>query len=111
VLEDIELSEDENSIYVKRVSSEEPRDTIITKNKGTVTITSCKKMELGFFSGKCLGFDIALPSISLNITRDEYEFKWLIDNISKEFPYCSIPILIKSHIKVFITSPCIQKNI
>ena len=82
------------------MTTEEPRDTIITKNKGAINIINCKKVELGFFAGKCLGFDIQLPAINLNVTRDEYDFKWLIDNISKEYPYASIPCLIKSHLKV-----------
>lgn len=109
-MDDIELSDDENSIYVKRITTEEPRETTITKNKGKILITNCKKMDLGFFSGKCLGFDITSPSISLNVTKNENEFKWLIDTISKEYPYASIPILSKSHLRVFLTSHYIHKT-
>ena len=54
----------------------------------------------GFFAGKYMGFDIVVEGINLNVTREEYNFKWLRDILKKEFPYASIPFLLKSNLKV-----------
>lgn len=99
-MEEIEISDNEDSIYVKRFTCKKPKPTIITKNDCEVKIIKCKVIEGGFFTGRYLGFDIVVEGINLNVTREEYDFKWLKDTLKKEFPYASIPFLLKSHIKV-----------
>jgi hypothetical protein len=99
-LEDIEISDNEDSIYVKRFVSKKPKPTIITKNNCQTKIIKCKVIEGGFFTGKYMGFDIVVEGINLNVTREEYDFKWLRDSLKKEFPYACVPFLLKSHLKV-----------
>lgn len=57
-------------------------------------------VDLGFFSGKCLGFEINVDSLQLTVKREESDFKWLQESLKKEYPYCSVPFLLKSHHKV-----------
>ena len=99
-LEDIELSNHENSLYVNRLKTNQLHQTVISKNKCTLTIKKCKVIDNGFFSGKCLGFDIFVSNIDLDILREDPDFKWLIQALKKEFPFASIPFLLKSHLKV-----------
>jgi hypothetical protein len=47
-----------------------------------------------------MGFDIVVEGINLNVTREEYDFKWLKDTLKKEFPYACVPFLLKSNMKV-----------
>lgn len=47
-----------------------------------------------------MGFDIIVEEINLNVTREEYDFKWLREILKKEFPYACIPFLLKSHLRV-----------
>ena len=99
-LEEIEISDNEDSIYVKRFKTKPPKPTIITKNNCQAKIQKCKVIEGGFFTGKYMGFDIMVEGINLSVTREEYDFKWLRDSLKKEFPYACIPFLLKSHLRV-----------
>lgn len=87
-------------MYVKRFECKKPRATIITKNNCSAKILKCKVIEGGFFTGKYLGFDIIVENINLKVTREVYDFKWLKDTLKQEFPYASVPFLLKSDIKV-----------
>ena len=49
-----------------------------------------------------MGFDIVVEGINLNVTREEYNFKWLRDVLKKEFPYACVPFLLKSNLKVLL---------
>ena len=70
------------------------------KNKCRAKIVKCYMVELGFFSGKCLGFEINVDKLQLTVKREESDFKWLLESLKKEYPYASIPFLLKSHIRV-----------
>ena len=100
-LESIELDENENTIYVKRVPGTVRPKTSICRSEIFVQITNQEVLDSGIFYGKSIFFHLEVHPLAVKIRRTETEFKWLSETLTKEFPSVPIPPLVKIIDKTF----------
>ena len=99
-LEELEINDDEKSVYAQRAKVNLKRETALASQPATVQIEEVDLKEGGFFSGKTPSFTIDVKPFG-RVRRLDVEFKWLSDTLETELMFIPIPPLpvipLKSH--------------
>lgn len=100
-MENIELEDKEDYIYVKRVKTNLKKETIFSNKSPYVLLESIQVIEGGIFSSKTVSFTIAVCSEGLKVVRLKSDFKWLVQMLNIEFPFVPLPPLIQLQDKTY----------
>ena len=100
-LEELELSNTEETIYAHRLKTAKKKKTVLTDIQPYILIDGLEVKDGGFLSGKYLYFTISVPELEIKIRRSDSEFKWLYEYMIKEFPFTPLPPMITAHDKNF----------
>lgn len=99
-LEELEINDDEKSVYAKRVKVNLKKETVLSSQPASAEIEEVDLKEGGFFSGKTPSFTIDVKPFG-KVRRLDVEFKWLSDTLETELMFIPIPPLpvipLKSH--------------
>ena len=94
-LEDIELNDDEKTVYLKRITTPLKKKTMLTDKEVYIVISNIDIVDGGIFYGKSLCFHMDIPVLDIKVRRTETEFRWLCESLAKEFPVVPLPPLLK----------------
>lgn len=94
-LEDLELEDHDDFVYVKRIKNDKKKAKSIFFNKPSyVIIDQIELSEGGIFSSKSLSFTIIVAAENLKVVRLDSDFKQLQSTIQIEYPHIPLPPLI-----------------
>lgn len=94
LLDDIELVDSDNKLYVNSIKTIKKPPTSTGKANTEVNIESIQIKEGGILTGKFLVYNIYTIPSKIKVIRTDTEFKWLYDTIKREIPFCTPPPLI-----------------
>ena len=95
LLESIELNQGDKCTYASRFNTAKKKKNVVGQNKAKPLIESVEVKDGGLFSGRYIQFNIHTPQLDLRVQRTEGEFRWLSEGLKKEFPFTTVPPLVK----------------
>lgn len=100
-LDNIEIIDGDNMLYVNVYKTIKKPPTSIGKTNPDVTIENVQIKEGGILSGKYLIYNIFTSQLKAKVIRTDTEFRWLYDTIKKEVPFATPPPLILHPSRIF----------
>lgn len=98
-LEDIELNDEQASVYAKVIKTPLRSPTTFSTDRHTVQISKIDVIDGGLFYGKSLAFQLYPYPLKQTVIRTDDNFRWLHEAIGSEFPQTPIPPLVKCFAK------------
>ena len=100
-LEDLELSNNEEYVYARRVKTAKKKKTVLTNTQAYILVDGLEIREGGLFTGKYVIFTVSAPELEIRVKRTDTDFKWLQEYMEKEFPFTPLPPMMVGHDKTF----------
>lgn len=92
-LEDYEICDEDKQTFFKRLFTPKKKKTVFYGNKHNITIDKAEILDSGFFGGQTVNYFLSVKELNIQSQRVEADFRWLHENLSREFPWCAIPPL------------------